>query len=355
MPIDQTPSFDPNQAPIGAGDTPPVPPQVPLGGSDVTRDETAGEEATTAADEVGDEAADDEAVTAEEPIHIGADAEATVAWPSLNEGLTSKQEPETPVIEPETPAIDAADDGETDSSPEPIPLDPNATGPMAIVEALLKSPSELIQGRGVTASLLMVFVACHLVYGLICGSFSGNVQWIHAPLKIILGTLVAGILCLPSLYIFACLSGARLRLAETCQILFGALALTALLLLGFAPVAFIFTFSVQSVTFMGMIHLAIWLTSIGFGIRYVLRGVEAKKVYDNRRLPRPEGNSGGIMVTWAMVFLLTLLQMSTTLRPILGSSDKALTTEKKFFLLHWSETMEKEMDESKATVTDLDE
>jgi len=33
------------------------------------------------------------------------------------------------------------------------------------------------------------------------------------------------------------------------------------------------------------------------------------------------------------------LQLTTTLRPILGRSDDLLTNEKKFFLEHWSDTM----------------
>ena len=37
-----------------------------------------------------------------------------------------------------------------------------------------------------------------------------------------------------------------------------------------------------------------------------------------------------------MVFILVTLQLSTSLRPILGRSDKFLTLdEKKFFLQHW--------------------
>jgi hypothetical protein len=170
------------------------------------------------------------------------------------------------------------------------------SGIMEVVEALLKSPVDLFRQSGVTIPLLVVFLSCHLVYGLICGSFSGDAQWVAAPLKVVAGTMLAGILCLPSLYIFACLSGADIRIADACQLLLGALALTSLLLLGFAPVAFIFTFSVQSITFMGIIHLSIWMLSVGFGVRYVLRGVGA----DQR-------DGGGIMVAWAAVLVLTML------------------------------------------------
>ncbi len=205
---------------------------------------------------------------------------------------------------------------------------------MEVVESLLKSPVELFHRRDAMVPLLIVFAACHLIYGLIIGSFSGDWQWVAAPTKVVLGTVISGLLCLPSLYIFACLSGAKIGVSDACRLLCGALALTSLLLLGFAPVAFIFSFSVQSLTFMGAIHLAIWVTAIGFGIRYVTLGVNAKS-----------GNSGGIMAAWSFVLILTVLQMSTTLRPILGSADTTLTAEKRFFLSHWMQTMPDEVEE----------
>ena len=40
---------------------------------------------------------------------------------------------------------------------------------------------------------------------------------------------------------------------------------------------------------------------------------------------------------WSAVFLLVTLQMTTSLRPILGRSETRLTQEKKFFLQHWGD------------------
>jgi hypothetical protein len=45
------------------------------------------------------------------------------------------------------------------------------------------------------------------------------------------------------------------------------------------------------------------------------------------------------LMIWISIFLLVTLQLSTSLRPILGRSDKLLTTEKKFFLQHWGDMM----------------
>jgi len=44
----------------------------------------------------------------------------------------------------------------------------------------------------------------------------------------------------------------------------------------------------------------------------------------------------GPLRIWIVIFLMVTLQMSTTLRPIIGRSDQLLTTEKRFFLEHWT-------------------
>ena len=43
-------------------------------------------------------------------------------------------------------------------------------------------------------------------------------------------------------------------------------------------------------------------------------------------------------MVWCFILLLTMVQMSTTLRPLVGTSPQFLTMEKKFFLVHWGET-----------------
>ena len=41
---------------------------------------------------------------------------------------------------------------------------------------------------------------------------------------------------------------------------------------------------------------------------------------------------------WIGIFLLVTLQMSTSLRPLIGRSDSLFTSEKLFFLEHWGDS-----------------
>jgi hypothetical protein len=216
----------------------------------------------------------------------------------------------------------------------PLGEDPAERAPItnafAAVEALLRQPRRLLYqlrqpgAGGLIAQMLFVSAVCAVVYGFVAGTFSGGTQLWAAPVKIAGGLLVSAAICLPSLFIFTCLSGAQSRLAEVCGLLAGLLMLMTILLVGFAPVAWIFSQSTESVAWMGMLHLAFWFVATLFGVRLLKHGFN----HANAR------SQAGVNV-WIIIFLLVAVQMTTALRPIIGKSEMFLPAEKKFFLAHW--------------------
>ena len=74
-----------------------------------------------------------------------------------------------------------------------------------------------------------------LLFGFVLGCFAKHEQLWAAPAKITAGLIFSGLICFPSLYIFATLAGARVSISQLAACLAGALALAGLLLLGFAP------------------------------------------------------------------------------------------------------------------------
>ena len=91
-------------------------------------------------------------------------------------------------------------------------------------------------------------------------------------MKIAAGLFISAAICLPSLYIFTCLSGSQARLAEVCGLLAGLLLLMTILLIGFAPVVFIFSQSTESLAWMGFLHLLFWFVATLFGVRFMKNG-----------------------------------------------------------------------------------
>jgi hypothetical protein len=210
---------------------------------------------------------------------------------------------------------------------------PEGKSPILVIEALLKYPGRIIHDlqnnwRAALTTWLLLFALLGMTtYCVVVGSFSGGPQMWIAPAKIAIGTLLSILICLPSLYIFACLGGIDARLRTVSGVLFAAVGLGALLLIGFAPVAWIFSQSTDSVAFMGALHLTLWAIGIGFGLRLI----DAM----GRLL---SGSVRSHLKLWGFIFVVVCLQMMTTLRPIVGRSDHFLPGAKKFFLAHWLET-----------------
>ncbi len=223
---------------------------------------------------------------------------------------------------------------ETPSKPAPkspprqrLILEPmTGNAPHQVLETLLKHPGRILyelqrDERPLLTLWLLGFALLGMaLYGVVVGTLAGGAQLWIAPAKLALGTLLSMLICLPSLYIFSCLGGNDARIRPVAGALCGAVCLSALLLIGFAPVAWIFSESTDSVAFMGTLHLVFWLVGLGFGLRFLLAEESHLK-------------------TWTDIFVLVCLQMTTTLRPIVGRSERFLPAEKKFFVAHWWESL----------------
>jgi hypothetical protein len=202
------------------------------------------------------------------------------------------------------------------------------------IESILRKPRRVMYqlrqaGSGkLIGSMLVVSVLCSLIYGLVVGTFSMGDQLWAAPVKIAGGLLFATLICLPSLYIFTCLSGSQARLSEICGLMTGLLMLMTILLIGFAPVAWLFSQSTESVVWMGALHLGFWFVATFFGLRFLETGFSHSKARSN----------AGLNV-WIIIFVLVALQMTTALRPIVGKGRNFFPKEKKSFVTYWSENL----------------
>ncbi len=221
--------------------------------------------------------------------------------------------------------------------PPLVPQPPGIQGPvtlMNVVEHLLKHPARLLQecksGQlRVPARLLASTLVSFGVFGLLLGTFSGGVQLWAVPLKMTLGICMAVLICLPSLYIFSALDGVDARLGQVATVLLSAVALAGLLLLGFSPVLWVFSTSISSLAFMGFLAFIFWVIGLYFGSRLLLQSAAGQGLKSN-----------GYLKTWLVIFVIVTLQMSTSLRPLIGQADTLLPTQKKFFIQHWIDQLD---------------
>lgn len=250
--------------------------------------------------------------------------------------MTDEQPPNLP---PQQPSPYHRPPSKADQGPDPDYEAMTENGFSHILNNLLKKPLSVIHEinegeRSPIPALLIITLACLAIFGLVLGMFSAGAQLWASPVKVIGGVLFSGLICLPSLYIFGALGGMDAKVQHVVGLMLTFLAITSLLLVGFAPVVWLFSTSSNSLVFFGFLSLAIWIVCLIFGLRVIARASKSMG-----------GGRGGHLNIWAIIFMLVTLQMTTTLRPIIGKSESGQflnLEEKRFFMRYWFEVMEDE-------------
>ncbi|HVX13876.1 MAG TPA: hypothetical protein VHC22_22020 [Pirellulales bacterium] len=171
-------------------------------------------------------------------------------------------------------------------------------------------------------------VAFDALYGVATGVFAGGHAFWMAALKVPLIAIASLALCAPSLYVLLGLSGSPIGLRQVAAILSGSACLTSMLLVGFAPVAWLFGVSTTNVQFMILLHIGVCGIGVAYGLRLLGTVV-------------PRGFSGNkVLVVWSAVFLLVSAQMLTYFRPLLADSAGRFRDDRKqFFFEHFLDSM----------------
>jgi hypothetical protein len=233
---------------------------------------------------------------------------------------------------------DQTTDTTPSSPPPPPPLGNDEPAVEGIVAALLKAPGNVANTIALdkkellraALTLLGVAVVCHAVFGIAIGLFAG---WSVAAMDIVKAPLVAVcslLLCFPSLYVFACVAGSPLSIAQTFALGCSCLAMVGLLLVGLAPVAWLFAVSTESLPFVVILAFVIWLVAVSFAARYVGK-LQANPLFRRQ---------GGIKM-WFLILIVVTLQMTTSMRPMLAQPKEGWWTgEKQSFLSHFGSLFE---------------
>jgi hypothetical protein len=198
-------------------------------------------------------------------------------------------------------------------------------------DAILKTPGKIIyeisdgtKAFQVYSLQIIILIVSLMVFGIINGFFSGGLQIIYSTVKYPLVIILSAIICLPSLYIFLSLSGSNIKIKQIIGILLMSIALASIILLGFAPVLWIFSQSTESITFMGVLNFIFWIIASSFCFRLLYKAVEYITKKEN-----------SIIIIWIFIFSIVLFQMTTTFRPLIGPSESFLPESKLFFLSYW--------------------
>jgi hypothetical protein len=124
-----------------------------------------------------------------------------------------------------------------------------------------------------TAQMLLSSVVALAVYGAVLGSFHSVLMALTSAVKLPLLFLVTLAICLPTLYLFNLVFGARLSIRQSLSLVMVALTVTAMLALAFAPISLFFLITAPDYGFFKLLNVAILGLSALVGLRFLTGGM----------------------------------------------------------------------------------
>jgi hypothetical protein len=180
---------------------------------------------------------------------------------------------------------------------------------------------EVVAGTALREKLrnaVLTIVGLGGLFGLVAGSYSGAAQAVSAAIKLPFLFFATFMICFPAFFVVQVLVGSRLRLEQVAVLVFGALALTSVLLAAFVPITAFFLISGANYYFQHLLNIAIAGVAGIFGMYALHEGLslvcEKRGVYPRKALT--------IMRAWALLFAFVGIQLAWSLRPFLGDRNQ---------------------------------
>ena len=126
-----------------------------------------------------------------------------------------------------------------------------------------------LTGRMLTSSAIAL--AC---YGAVLGFFHSPLMALTSALKLPLLFLVTLVICLPTLYLFNLVFGARLSVRQSLALVMVAITVTSMLAVAFAPISLFFLITAPDYGFFKLLNVAILTLSALVGLRFLTGGMQ---------------------------------------------------------------------------------
>jgi len=153
---------------------------------------------------------------------------------------------------------------------------------LLIIERILRDRDgiwrQVVQERGLkelTLQMLASSAASLAVYGAVLGASHSFAQALSSAIKLPLLFLVTLAICLPTLYLFNLVFGARLSVIQAVTLIMVSITVTSVLTLAFAPISLFFLITAHSYSFFKLLNVCILLLTAVVGLRFLTHGMRA--------------------------------------------------------------------------------
>jgi hypothetical protein len=151
---------------------------------------------------------------------------------------------------------------------------------LLVIERILRDRdgiwNQVIEERGLkqlNVQMLASSAVSLACYGAVLGASNGFLQAISSAIKLPLLFLATLAICLPTLYLFNLLFGARLSMMQAVTLIMVSITVTAVLSLAFAPISLFFLISAHSYSFFKLLNVAILVLAAVVGLRFLTSGM----------------------------------------------------------------------------------
>jgi hypothetical protein len=136
--------------------------------------------------------------------------------------------------------------------------------------------------KQLTSQMLVSSAISLAVYGLVLGSSHSFWQALSSMIKLPLLFLATLAICLPTLYLFNLVFGARLSMMQAVTLIMVSITVTSVLTLAFAPISMFFLVTAQSYSFFKLLNVSILVLTAFVGLRFLTAGMNALNAYQER-------------------------------------------------------------------------
>ncbi|MEV6525782.1 hypothetical protein AB0M43_27925 [Longispora sp. NPDC051575] len=113
------------------------------------------------------------------------------------------------------------------------------------------------------------------VYGAVLGFSNGPLQAVVSLVKLPILFLVTLAICLPTLYLFNLVFGAKLSISQAVSLVMTAITVMATLALAFTPISLFFLITAPNYSFFKLLNVAILMLSAFVGLKFLTSGMQA--------------------------------------------------------------------------------
>lgn len=151
-----------------------------------------------------------------------------------------------------------------------------------VIERILRDRAgiwdQIIAERDLPRLILQMLVTSAIslaAYGAVLGASNGWLQALVSTVKLPLLFLVTLAICLPTLYLFNLVFGARLSVLQACALIMVAITVTSVLTFAFAPISLFFLVTARSYEFFKLLNIVILALTAIVGLRFLTSGMRA--------------------------------------------------------------------------------